>query len=382
MSVSAVKNFVFKIMYRTAMLFPVQKKVFFSSFSGKRYGDSPKYISEKLHELYPDVQIVWQRHFKYQFDVPDYVKLVKSPGWSSFYEQATSKIWVDSHLKRHWMPKRKNQYLLETWHGGLGFKKIQMDVSASDAALDDDKKSALHTAAIADVFLSNSDWISDIYQSGFQYKGEILKCGFPKNDVFFREQPETVRKIKRVFNIPEEKAVILYAPTFRDDKQSKAYDIDFQALITAFRESFHKDCVVLVRMHPLMIKEAENFYSYDASVINATGYSDSQEILLASDALITDYSSIVFDFMLMRRPAFLFVPDLKEYEQERGFYQPMSYYPFSYALDNQELCRNIRSFENEAYQKKTDAFILKVGLHESGCAAETAVKKIIAWMEE
>lgn len=364
------------------MLFPMQKKVFFSSFSGKRYGDSPKYISEKLHQLYPDVKIVWQRHFKYQFDVPDYVKLVKSPSWASFYEQATSKIWVDSHLKRHWMKKRKQQYLLETWHGGLGFKKIQIDVNSSDALLDDDKKSAKHTAEIADLFLSNSDWISDIYQSGFQYQGKILKYGFPKNDIFFGQHAEVSKKIRHIFHVPEEKSIILYAPTFRDDKQSNAYHIQFQAIISAFSEAFHKDCIVLVRMHPLMIKEAETLFDYNSSVINATNYSDSQEILLASDFLITDYSSIVFDFMLMHKPAFLFTPDLQEYQKERGFYQPMSYYPFSNSLNHQELCQNIRNFENHAYQKAIDEFTQKVGLYESGHATDMAVKQIVSWLEK
>lgn len=366
------------ILYRLFNLFPVKKnRVIFSSFSGKRYGDSPKYISELLHKKCPDVQIIWNKFKGYEFDVPEYVKIVKSPSLAFFYYMATSRIWVDSHIKRQWMKKKKSQFFLNTWHGGLGFKRIMSDVQNADFQKGVEEINSIATAEMVDVFLSNSTWITDIYKSAFNYKGKIVECGFPKNDVFFKDSTEVVSKVKKEFKVAENKKIIVYAPTFRDKPQKSSFDMDFDAVIDAFEKKFNCECVVLVRMHPLMIKESEEYYSYNEKVINATFYSDSQEIILASDFFITDYSSIIFDFMLMKKPGFLYMPDFEQYKKERGFYVDLNYYPFPYAVSSSELTQNIMEFENNRYLDNISRFTKNVGLLDNGKASSTAVKIII-----
>lgn len=371
------KHFILKSIYSIFCIFPINnKRIFFSNFSGKRYGDNPKYISEKIHEIAPDTEIIWSKAKGYEFETPDYVKVVKNPSISFFYYMTTSKVWVDSHLKRSWMTKRKKQYFFETWHGGLGFKKIENDVENNSNDLKFEKKNATHTANMADVFLSNSEWVENVYRSAFNYSGSIMRFGFPRNDVFFSDNKETVKKVKDYFNIGDKK-IILYAPTFRDEFDKSVFNLDFERITRQFEEKFNCECVLLIRLHPLMIEESKTQFKYSDKVINATLYSDAQEILISSDFIITDYSSIIFDFMLMKKPGFLYTPDLDKYKNERGFYSDFSYYPFPHACDAETLNKNIASFDEQHYLDELDRFVEKVGLAENGNATEKVCEVIM-----
>lgn len=374
-----IKAFVYwkfySVIFHICRLFPLGDKVIFSNFSGKRYGDNPKYISEGLHREDPDCRIIWQRHYDYKFDVPDYVKVVRWPSVRFMYELATSKVWVDSHLKKTWMKKRKNQYFIETWHGGLGFKKIEGD--AEHTGWKEELDEAYHTAQIADVFVSNSDWISDIYRRAFKYNGEILETGYPKNDIFFQDNEVVRKKVRDYYRLGADEQIVLYAPTFRDIPKRETYSLDLERIRQVFEMRFHTKCKMLVRMHPMMMSQADAWFTYSNDVLNATAYPDSQELILATDYMITDYSSIIFDFMLMRKPGFLFTVDLEEYKSDKGFYLEMEEYPFSYARNNQDMEKAIMEFDNDEYQKKIDAFVIKTGLKEKGVATRQLVELIM-----
>ena len=369
-------HFVRRALFTLFSVCPLEKKVFFSNFSGKRYGDNPAYISEKLHERMPDCQIVWQRRTGYDFEVPDYVRLVKYGLVRAIFEMSTSSVWVDSHLKYDWIKKRKDQFFIETWHGGLGFKKIEGDVDNLEA-VKLELKGVKSTVEMANLFISNSEWLTKIYRRAFGYSGEIMECGFPRNDVFFTDNTQTVVKVKQFFQVKDNQKIILYAPTFRDVIHEDAFAVDFQAIRDAIQKRFATDCVVLVRLHPVMMKLAPSFYEYNESVINATDYPVVQDLVLAADYMITDYSSTVFDFMLMRRPAFLFTADYETYSKERGFYHPLDYYPFPSAKNNQEMVQNIICFDDNEYQSKISSFIKETGLKETGHATEDIVSLII-----
>lgn len=378
---------IYACIYRLCMLFPIQDKVFFSNFSGKRYGDNPRYISEKFHELYPEYKIIWQRHWRYDFSTPSYVKVVTFPSISLFYEMATSKIWVDSHLKRIWMKKRKKQLFIETWHGGLGFKKIERDAEATGNVSDEIKESD-YTAGIADIFISNSEWLSQLYRRAFEYKGTILKLGYPKNDIFLQDNTAIRDSVREQFNIGANERIILYAPTFRDhlslrtDRDYSAYDINFEKLIDVFQTKFEVQCKVLIRLQPLMIDMADEMFDFNERIINATEYPDAQKLILAADYMITDYSSIIFDFMLTRKPGFLFTADLDAYKSERGLYYELSEYPFPYGCDNESLQKCVIEFDEFNYQKRIDDFINMTGLYETGHAAKDIAYIIGEYMRD
>ena len=361
--------------FRFFRLLPLKNKVFFSCFTGKRYDDSPRYISERLHEICPDVQIVWQEHKDCTIDMPAYIKKVKFRSLKSMYEMATSKVWVDSHLKKTWMKKRREQYFIETWHGGIPFKKICDDVD------DKNKVSAelvwtKYTSEIADLFISDNDIRSELYRRAFYYKGEILKCGLPRLDPFFKDNAQLKEKIRALYNIPGDCLIAAYMPTFRDNPTKEIFDLDFEGARRAVKRRFGKECVFIVRLHPLMLKQAKEYYTYSDTLIDTTDYPHVQDLLLASDLLITDYSSTIMDFLLTKRPSFLFAVDEASYTKERGFYKPLNEYPFPLAHSNAELIKNIEEFNKEEYLKRITEFEAECGTYNNGTATDTIVEII------
>ena len=170
-------------------LFPIKKnKIVFCNFSGKRCGDSTRSISDYLQNKYPDLDIVWLCHPKYNPELPEGTRKVVFGMHSlkMIYELATAKVWVDSHTKFAFTRKRKNQFYMETWHGGIGLKKVEGDVKES---LDESyMKRVRVNSALIDVFLSNSKWTSELYKRAFFYKGTLLESGLPRNDIFFKNQ--------------------------------------------------------------------------------------------------------------------------------------------------------------------------------------------------
>ena len=369
------KHIIMSSLRCAAMLFPVDRnKVFFSNFSGKRYGDSPKYISEALHESNPEVTIVWQQKRGYHLDFPDYVRVVTIPSFRSIYELTTSGIWVDSHLKSLYVKKRKGQFFLNTWHGGLGFKRIENDVSNPEKTLE--KWKALRTAKMVDIFLSNSRWIEDIYQSAFGYHGKVARTGFPKNDFLLGDVSSAGDKVREQYGL-QGRYVILYAPTFRDVPVKEQFAIDPGEIMRTAEQSVGKGrkAVFLVRFHPV-IQSAARFFSFSQDVINVTDYPDSQELIAAADCVISDYSSIVFDAAFLKKPVFLFTPDYEQYAEEIGFYIGLDEYPFSYGSDTESVCANILRYDHNEYLRKVQSFMEKVELTETGNATEEAVRII------
>lgn len=355
-------------------LFPIdENKILFGCFSGKKYADSPKYISEALHEAHPEITIVWQQKKGCRLDVPEYVKTVNNPTVRWMYELMTSKVWVDSHLKPRYLRKRKGQFFLNTWHGGLGFKKIEEDVSNPQKKTE--KQKARHTARITDVFLSNSKWIEDIYRSAFRYDGKILRSGFPKNDLFFTDLTNVRNKVREHYKSGD-RYVVLYAPTFRDLPKEEQYSINPEKIIETAKNTLGKgkEVIFWIRFHPVMKGFAKQFFTFSETVVNVTEYPDTQEIIAAADCVISDYSSIVFDVMLLKRPVFLFVPDYDAYKKERGFYLELEDYPFGYGKSTEEVCRRIEEFSEEKYLEKIREFSERVELTETGNAARTCVK--------
>ncbi len=362
-------------------VFPINgRKVFFSNFSGKKYGDSPKYISEALHEACPEAIIVWQQRKGYRLDVPAYVRTVRFRTVRWMYELMTSAVWVDSHLKPLYIRKRKGQFFLNTWHGGLGFKKIENDISdrVTDPLVLSEKQMAVRTAQMTDVFLSNSKWIEDIYRSAFHYSGKVFRTGFPKNDFLFRDLNPVRKQVRNSFELSDP-YIILYAPTFRDCPDEKQFSIRPDAVIQTVEKTLGKGkkAVFMVRFHPLMTEWRNKFFTFSDQVIDATDYPDTQELIAAADCVISDYSSIVFDAMLLKKPVFLFVPDYESYRDERGFYLELEEYPFSYGKDTETVCQCISRFNGEIYEQAVRAFMERVQLTETGEATQQAVNLII-----
>lgn len=372
-----------KILFNLFCIFPMQNKVVATTMRGRKYGDNPQYILEALHRMDPQLDLVWLVDKRYNVNLPSWVRPVYYNNVIALlYEMATSKIYINSHVYGMGWHKRKGQLVVETYHGGLGIKKITFDV-AYVRENPSFVKSIINTCKISDVFISQSEHLSNLYRRAFGYKGPIYKCGYPKNDKLLKNCPEIPVDVRRYFGISENDKIVLYAPTFRDSFEKNGemdfsvYGIDFARMKSAFEKKFGGTWTVMVKWHPILAN-----YVKDRDVglckgyLDATQYNDMQDLIIASDAVVSDYSSCIFDAALREIPCFTFATDFEEYKKDRGVYYEMDELPFPYAQNNDELEANILNFDQEGYSSKWAAFKERTGLFESGHAALDIALKI------
>lgn len=363
------------LLFLAMRIFPVRKnKIVCCNMKGKRYGDNPKYIVDELIKQHPEYEIVWLIKPEYKNEVPAGIRPVNYDIFHIAYELATARFWIDSNTKMFGTLKRKNQYYIQTWHGSYGLKKLYADIPEKISSID--KKIVQADAKLWDLFLSNSRFISTVYRRALWYDGEILESGSPRNDIFFHGYERYEDEVKGFFHIQGKKAV-LYAPTFRSDFGTDQYHLDFELLRSSLERRFGGQWVVLIRLHPNNIADAEGFIEYSDEVINATGYGVMQELLAACDALVSDYSSCMFDFVTKKAPCFMYATDVDKYRDERDFYFDIHELPFPLAENNQEMEQNILHFDEVKYAENLQEMFDKVGLCDTGNASKQVVEWIV-----
>jgi CDP-glycerol glycerophosphotransferase len=362
------------LVYYICRLFPLQDKVIASSFIGRKYGDNPQFILEKLIEMNSNLDLVWVKDNTYDYALPKSVRAISYHNQiRKAYEYATAKVWIDTHKLESYVRKRKGQLFIETWHGGLGIKKIDADVEKfrKNKRI---MKNTHNTAQMADIFISNSDHLTNVYRSAFEYQGKVWKCGYPKNDIMFSSPDAARDKVRKYYRLTSDKKLLIYAPTFRDffwqrGFRMQPYDIDYERIRSAFVNKFGGEWYILVKFHPSFINQIDFVGNRDKGIINATKYPDMQEFILACDAFISDYSSCIFDAALRGVPCFVYANDFEEYKEERGVYYELDELPFPYAEDSEELSENIYGFDYDEYLKRWERFKVRTGLCETGHAA-------------
>ena len=173
--------------------------------------------------------------------------------------------------------------------------------------------------------------------------------------------------------------MVLYAPTYRDNDVAGTFDLEHSRILDALQERFGGDWVLLNRYHFKTKKGRTGLtkaMEEDERILTASAYPDIQELMVAADVGITDYSSWIYDFMLTGRPGFLYVPDLDEYDQKRGFYYPLSETPFPYSETNDGMVEKILAFDQKTYEEKHAQFMEARGCKEQGTAAKEIVEII------
>ena len=358
-------------------IFPIKKnKIVVCSYYGNGYGDNPKYIIDELKKN-KKLDIVWALNKNnYLSELPENVRRVKYETLKYLYELCTAKIWIDNCRKSYVPPKRKKQYYIQTWHGSFAIKKIELDARESLPKLY--IKRAMIDSKNANLFTSGSAWTDEIYRRAFNYHGKILDCGDPRNDILFaRNKHKNIRNsvIKKI-NIKEKGIIILYAPTFRKNQSTECYDIDFERLLKAIEKKYNKDCYILIRLHPNIASKDKNF-KYNKNIINVTKYPDIQELMIAADILITDYSSSMFEFGITKKPCFLYTKDIEEYKQDRDLYFDFKKLPFPLATKDDELIKNINLFDSQKYLEELEKFYNKIGAFKAGNASVQVAKIIL-----
>ena len=352
-------------------IFPINKnKIFFTSYEGKQYSCNPKAIYEKILSLGERYVFVWEYN---KNQIPEKVKVhakvVKHNSLKYFMQLSTSQYIITNSGISASISLRKSQMCVNTWHGGGAYKKVGIatDEKINGSTYEELKIMADHTT----YFLSSSTIFTEIMSvSTLVPKTRFLNIGMPRNDIFFdpikcQEKKEVVYKS---FGILNDHKLVLIAPTYRGNSGSDSYltEIpDISRLYKALHIRFGGKWTVLYRSHYYKkVKETFN------KVLDASSYPDMQELLCACDVLITDYSSSIWDYSLLGKPCFLFVPDLREYLDERGgFYSDIETWPGYVSMDNNELEENIINFDCDEYKKKIKYHHDMLGSFEKGNAS-------------
>ena len=354
-------------------------KIVFVTSRGS-YNCNPRAIADEIIRQKLPWKLVWviRKENLASFEqYPEGLELVVRGSYEFYRELASAKVWIDNSVNLSYLhlPKKQGQILIETWHGSFGLKRFE---TSSDRMW---IKKAKHAGARTDYCVTNSEFENALFKRTFWGDSQMLAYGHPRNDGLFpvnsQRSERIAQSVREKLGIAPDKRVALYAPTFRDSRDLSFYDIDYQRLGEALTERFGGDWVILTRFHFELRKavKKQNIV-FPEFVIDATQYPDIQDILNATDVGITDYSSWICDFVLTRKPIFLFVTDLGTFNGERGFYYPLESTPFPIAQDNDTLMKNICDFDEALYQKECDRYLAEVGCLEDGRAAERVVDKL------
>lgn len=356
---SSIRKSLDTVARRLLYLLPVQRnKVVFLNFAGKGYGDNPKCIAEEMLRRKLPCKLVWLVDGNAY--VPDSIKKAERNGMSGFYALSTAGIIINNckvNFPSGYKKKRK-QFYLQTWHGDFALKYIEKEIEDSLQPSYVAKSKA--DSAMTDAVISGSQSFSQILRESFWLPEHcsILEYGVPRNDIYFRGN--TYRdELKQRYGFSLDDRILLYAPTFRDHGETDCYDLDFESLRRTWVRKTGDHWKVIIRLHPNMA-ELGSMFSYGENIINGTAYPDQQELSMVSDCLITDYSSIMGDFFLMRKPVFLYVPDQERYASRsagRGLRALFYQLPLAHCQTQHELEEQIALFDRESYEGKVDSFM-------------------------
>jgi len=368
--------------YPRAATQPLRDLAVFDSFGGRHYSCNPRAVYEELRRRRPELDCVWVTQDG-QFTVPGDDRMVLLETREHYTALAQARYVIFNDTLPRWFRKRDGQTCLQTWHG-TPLKRIGLDVDqpkfASGLIYPD-----LLRADVAnwDLLLSQNAFSTPIFRRAFGFDGEVMECGYPRNDALLRPgRAEHAAAVRASLGLPADKRVVLYAPTWRDDadRAQGVYRFDLQLDLDAAAAALGDDHVLLLRMHTKA--EANVPHTADGFVADVTRYPDITDLYLVSDVLITDYSSVMFDFAATGRPMLFFTYDLERYrDQLRGFY-------FDFEADapgpllrtTADVIDALREIDEVArsYRSAYDAFTARFCALDDGQAAARAVDRLLA----
>jgi CDP-glycerol glycerophosphotransferase len=288
--------------------------VLFESWRGQ-FSDNPRAISEELHRRNLDLQHVWVIDPAVAGDVPDWVVPVAPGSWRHVAMMGRARYLVANGTVLGFHRKRPGTTFVQTWHGTplkkIGFHTRRSGTRAARKAAETLERNVPNW----DLLLSPNRFSTPILREAFRYDGPVLETGYPRNDLLLAPDADAVReRVRDRLGIGPECRALLYAPTFRDE-QPTARVRDAQELAAELGGTHE----VLLRLHHI---DAARLAGGDGGRFrDVSNYADNRELYLAADVLVTDYSSVMFDFAVTRKPIVFFTPDLARYRDDlRGFY--------------------------------------------------------------
>lgn len=365
--------------------------IVFQSFMGRSYCDSPKALYNYLlsDSKYDNYKFIWffKDPDKYKYlEKNKNTKVVKCDSKSYYQYFAKSKYWIVNSRVEDFILKKRNQKYIQCWHG-TPLKKLGYDINIKNSnamnSLHDIRKRYRDDAKRYDYMISPSRFCSKKFISAFNLKklgkeNIIIERGYPRNDYLINYKSNDVKKIKQNLGISNDKKVILYAPTFRDNKHdsSLGYTYDVNIDFDYFKNNLTDDYVILFRAH-YFIANSFDFSKYNGFIYDVSNYDDINDLYVISDILVTDYSSVFFDFAILKRKMIFYVYDFWDYKNKmRDFYIDLSELPGNIVYSDKELLKEIKS-NNFVYSKKYKDFNKKYNYLDDGKSSERVIDNIL-----
>ncbi|MCD8821252.1 CDP-glycerol glycerophosphotransferase family protein [Staphylococcus gallinarum] len=365
-----------------------ENTILYESFLGRNYSDSPKaiftYLLENDKDKWNHVWILNDKNLveNEQEFKNENVKIIKRFGWQYFYYVTVSKYFILNMRQPKWLYKKAEQIILSTWHG-TPLKRLVFDMENVTSANKNYKKDFYNQSRNWDYLIAANKYSEQIFESAFMYpKENILTYGYPRNDILHNYTSEYKHHIKEKLNLPTSKKVILYAPTWRDDEFHSAgnYKFKLQMDLNRMRKEFGEEYVIALRMH-YFISDNIDLTGFEDFAYDFSKYNDINDLYISSDILITDYSSVFFDFANLRKPILFFTYDIEKYQSMlRGFYIDVNNdLPGPLLRTNDELIEAIKQIDLtvEKYKEKYETFYQKYCYLEDGNATKRIVDKVI-----
>jgi CDP-glycerol glycerophosphotransferase len=371
------------VYYPLQQKLPLRDSVFFVSWKGKQCGDNPRAIADELRRRGDDREHIWAVN-DWSVAAPEGARTVLT-GTEDYFEALGRSRYViandDMQLNYH---KRDGQVYVQTWHG-TPLKRIGFDIDQPQFISGTSYFDQLaQDVAKWDLLLSPNPFSTPIMRRAFRFDGEIYESGYPRNDVLRSGNAGRVAaEVRQRLGLPDGKRVVLYAPTWRDNQYyaSGRYRFDFRLDLERAWQQLGDDHVILVRGHHHMADDVPAG-ARPGFAINVTAYPDISELFLVSDALITDYSSVMFDFAPTGRPILFFTYDLEQYRDSlRGFYFDFeAEAPGPLLATSDEVVAAIKDLDEVAVAHRAayDAFAAKFCPLDDGKAGARACDRIFA----
>lgn len=358
----------------------IQNKIVFVSFDGKGYGCNPKYIAEEILRRKLPVDLVWLVD-NINYPMPEKIRKVLYNSLDAAYELSTAQVIITNEMTKLLFEKKKEQYLIMTWHGPWGLKYVNLDLGerVTPALI----KAINDSNSVTDLMIADSDENYEEIRRAFDWKGDVIKCGMPRQDLFFKNSREIKERVKKTLGIPPERndiKILLYVPTFRDIQTQpvEVYQMDFQKLLRVLTEKFGGQWGALMRLHPILSTSglSSKIFKTAPNILDVTAYPDVQELLLIADIVLTDYSSALYDMILQSKPALILAKDVEWYTKSRGLKPHFYELPYKVNQTEDELFDYIRKTDFDKLKKNVKKYCAKIAPYSKGDAAKKVVNKI------
>jgi len=374
--IKLIKIYILRVLLYVLNCLPMKKnRVVFSSYRGTQYACNPRYISEYLVKEHPgEYEIIWafQKPEKYDFLKKDGIKIVGYNSLKRSYYEATSKFSINNIGSFSYLPRRKEQEHINTWHSGFDMTGCALTEPRNDKIM---CKTLKMSSKETTLFLSPNQWFSEFaLQKEFDYYGEVLNYGLPRSDDRVNQNHiKLEKKMRDYLGVKDDTVIFMYGPTWRYGGIKDNPHVDLLQVCEILEKKYGDNYLVIKRSHHLAKEKVPD----SKHIKDLTDYPNVEEIMPAVNIFVSDYSSLIWDASLIHSYIILFTPDVERYSIERTMYKPIYEWGYPVALTQEELNNRLMEVDLDKGKIQADNFLKKYGNYETGRASEYFYK----WMQ-